>query len=295
MDLDRIVERLDAVFQLDEFAPDTPFSSLVPSVYEQAGIDLTRYLTPRFLQRFHGLMVRASQSAKRVYSAVFLSDEILDKVFAQRESRVLVIAHHPLVMETSGRGFLPLSGRVLDEMQERGISVYVLHTPLDVHDEISTGRALTKALGLGVLRGFYPVLGRSAGLYGRFAAFTSFDELLARVAQASGVQDLHFVRRHDTILTAAVIPGGTDVAGILKATELGCDVLVTGTYWNQVQTEIGQRYRDEFASVRDDLTISLVECSHYASEAIVMHTDMVDLCERLGLACEFIPQDDPWY
>ena len=83
--------------------------------------------------------------------------------------------------------------------------------------------------------------------------------------------------------------------GIQQAAELGCDVLVTGTYWNQVQTEIGQRYRDEFEGIRDGLAISLVECSHYASEAVVMRTDVVALCERFGLACEFVPQDDPWY
>ena len=66
--------------------------------------------------------------------------------------------------------------------------------------------------------------------------------------------------------------------------------------WNQVQNEIGQRYRDEFESIRDSLTIGLIECSHYASEAVVMRVDMVDLCrERLGVECEFVPQVDPWY
>ena len=79
------------------------------------------------------------------------------------------------------------------------------------------------------------------------------------------------------------------MAGILKGAELGCDALVTGTCWNQVQTEIGQRYRDEFKRIRDDLTISLVECSHYASEAIVMRTDVVELCKRLDLAVRVYP------
>jgi hypothetical protein len=72
--------------------------------------------------------------------------------------------------------------------------------------------------------------------------------------------------------------------------------LVTGTYWNQVQTEIGRWYRREFAAIRDSLRISLIECSHYASEAVVMREDMIELCStRFGLPCEFVPQDDPWY
>ncbi len=96
--------------------------------------------------------------------------------------------------------------------------------------------------------------------------------------------------------TIAVLGGGPDADGILNAQALGCDALVTGTYWNQVQTAIGQRYRDEFEGIKDNLEISLVECSHYASEAVVMRQDMVSFCtERLRAACEFVHQDDPWY
>lgn len=122
-----------------------------------------------------------------------------------------------------------------------------------------------------------------------------FADLLARVSEISGVHDLHYIGHHDIVQTVAVIPGGTDVKGILLATELGCDVLVTGTYWNQVQTEIGQRYRDEFERIRDGLEISLVECSHYASEAVVMRMDMVSLIKGLGIDCAFMAQDDSWY
>jgi putative NIF3 family GTP cyclohydrolase 1 type 2 len=293
--LSRITEQLDAFFHLDEFPPDTPFSALVPSVYGEARIDLARYLTPRFMESFHGLMIRNGEAVAKAYCTVFLSEETLGKVLAQEERDVLIVSHHPLVMETSDRGFLSLSGHTLVEMQQRGVSVYILHTPLDVHGELSTGRALARELGLGELKGFYLVLGRPAALCGRFGAPVRFVDLLTRVSEVSGVHDLHHVRHHDTVQTAAVIPGGTDVEGILLATQLGCDVLVTGTYWNQVQNAIGQRYREEFERIRDDLKISLVECSHYASEAVVMRMDMVSLIKGLGIDCAFIAQDDPWY
>jgi putative NIF3 family GTP cyclohydrolase 1 type 2 len=295
MRLDQIAGQLDTFFRLDEFPPDTPFSSLVPAVYGEAGIELARYIEPHFLDDFHGLMIRNSDVVAKVYCVVFVSEEMLGKVFARAEGNVLILSHHPLVMETSDRGFLALSEQTLGEMQQRGISVYILHTPLDVHGELSTGRALTRELGLEELGGFYPVSGRPAGLRGRFGTPLRFGDLLSKVTAVSGVRDLHYIQHHEIVQTAAVIPGGTGVEGILLATELGCHVLVTGTYWNQVQTEIGQRYRDEFDRIRGDLEISLIECSHYASEAVVMRTDMVVLCRRLGLDCEFVPQDDPWY
>lgn len=294
MELDRFTQQLDTFFHLDEFPPDTPFSSLVPAVYDEAGIDVARYLDPRFLDVFHGLMIRNGELVTKAYSTVFVSEEIVSKVLARQEKDVLVVSHHPLVMETSDRGFLALGEHTLGQMRDKGISVYVLHTPLDVHEELSTGRALSRDLGLDVVGGFYPVSERPAGLYGHLAP-VRFGSLLDKVAEVSGIRDLHCIQLHETVRTVAVIPGGTAIEGILLSAELGCNVLVTGTYWNQVQTAIGQRYRDEFDRIRDGLKTSLIECSHYASEAVVMRTDMVALCRQFGLDCEFVPQDDPWY
>lgn len=45
---------------------------------------------------------------------------MVDKVLARGERDVLVISHHPLVMETSDRGFLPLSETSLVGMLKQG-------------------------------------------------------------------------------------------------------------------------------------------------------------------------------
>ncbi len=294
--MDDIVTKLDAFFNVNRFQPDLPFSHLAPQVYAETGIELEMYLESTFLERFHGLMVRNSQRVEKVYSIVFVSDEIVKKVLARGERDVLLISHHPLVMETSGRGFLPLSERCFVEMQDRGISLYVLHTPLDVHAEISPSGALARDLGLTELERCYKVPGGYAGVYGRLPAPIEFNVLLERVSDVTGVSDVHFIRNREMAQTIAVLGGGTNADGIRKVEALGCDALVTGTYYNQVQTEIGQRYRDEFERVKDSLEINLVECSHYASEAVVMRQDMVSLCTfHLGVECEFVPQDDPWY
>jgi putative NIF3 family GTP cyclohydrolase 1 type 2 len=284
--LDHITRELGTFFRIDELPADSPFSRLVPQVYEAAGIELGRYLEQRFLEIFHGLMLRNGQTVTKVYLTVFLSEEILDKIFARRERDVLVISHHPLVMETSNRGFLPLSEGYFAEMQARAISVYVLHTPLDVHDEISTSRALAREVGIE----------KFTGSYGYLPSSITLDDFLARVIQVTGVNDLHFIKNRETVHTVGVIAGGTDARGILETAALGCDTLLTGTYHNQVQTEVGQWYRDEFEKIRDSLEINLIEASHYATEAIVMQMDMVDFCtNRVGTDSEFISQDNPWY
>jgi putative NIF3 family GTP cyclohydrolase 1 type 2 len=296
MRLDDVTAELDAFFKIDAFQPDLPFSRLVPTVYEGTGIELETYLESRFLERFHGLMVRASQQVEKIYSIVFVSDEMVDNVLARGERDVLVISHHPLVMETSDRGFLPLSETSLVGMLKNGVSVYVLHTPLDVHKEISTSRALARELGLVELELYYKVRGGYAGVYGNLPAPVDFDVLVQRVRDVTDVPDVHFIRNREVVRRIAVLGGGSNVAGIRQVEALSCDTLVTGTYYNQVQNEIGQRNREEFESIKNGLRINLLECSHYASEAVVMRRDIADFCTaRFGMACEFLPQDNPWY
>jgi putative NIF3 family GTP cyclohydrolase 1 type 2 len=296
MNLDSMAAELDAFFEIDALPPDSPFRYLVPETYLGTGIRLETHFESAFLESFHGLMMRNGRDVERVYTAVFLSDEIVGKVVARPGKDALLICHHPLVMETSDRGFLPLSRESLAAAGASGLSVYILHTPLDVHGWVSTSRALARELGLTELKVYAEVPGGYAGVYGNLPEAIRFDVLLRRVRRASGVPDPHFICNHETVQTIGVVAGGVGVEDIQEAAELGCDAMVTGTYYNLVQNEIGRRYRDEFDAIRDSLEISLIECSHYASEAVVMQQDIVELCAtRFGLPCQFVAQDDPWY
>ncbi len=77
--LDQITEELDTFFRIDGLPPDSPFSRLVPQVYEETGVELGRYLQQSFLEAFHGLMVHNGQSVSQIYLTVFLSEEILTR------------------------------------------------------------------------------------------------------------------------------------------------------------------------------------------------------------------------
>jgi putative NIF3 family GTP cyclohydrolase 1 type 2 len=289
-----IAKRLDSFFNIDAFPPDQPFSVLVPEIYGAANIEVERYLEKKFLSGFHGLMMSNGQAVERIFITVFLSDEIVSKILDTGDTDVLIISHHPLFMETGNRGFLPLSPVYLDEMKRRCVSVYSLHTPLDVHGEVSTSRALARELGLADVRPCYPVSGGQAGIYGKLPASIGFNGFLHRITDVTDVKNIHSIKKHDMCENIGVLAGGCDVDGIREMTSLGCDTFVTGTYHNQVQTEIGQRYRDAFALYRDRLSINIIECSHYASEAVVMRMDIFSMCSNWNVECEYLEQDNPW-
>ncbi len=148
MNLDSLTRRLDAEFNIASIPPDEPFSRILAKIYDAAQIEFRRYVVAQFLQNFHGLMIRNSDIVEKVYSAVFLSGEILDKIFQQNISDTFIFLHHPMDMESSNRGFLPIEEKYFSEMRRRRISVYCLHTPLDIHKSISTSRSIAKALKL---------------------------------------------------------------------------------------------------------------------------------------------------
>jgi len=95
MNLNEIVAELDTFFQIDTFQPDLPFSHLVPSVYRVTGVELEKYLESAFLKRFHGLMIRNSQSVEKICSIVFLSDEVVEKVLVGGERCFVDISPSP--------------------------------------------------------------------------------------------------------------------------------------------------------------------------------------------------------
>jgi len=292
--LNEIVRELDSVFRIHDFSPDLPFSKLVPEVYRATDIVLDEFLEPGYLRRFHGLMVRNGDVINKVFTLVFLSDEMLETVASLKAKDCMIFTHHPLLMETSDRGFLPLSASWFTFMIENRISIYSLHTPLDVHPEISTTKALCRELDLDVKGSWCPDPAGSTGLWGSISEPKSLESFLDAVRHCTDVTDLRFIENHCDVRTVAVRPGGVSADEILEAQSLGCDTLVTGVYNNLVHNNIGAWYRSEFDKIRDDITGNLIECSHYASEAIVMRKDIVRLCRDLGVDGEFLPQAEPW-
>ena len=68
------------------------------------------------------------------------------------EPRTLIFCEHPLDF-ADVPGFLPLSRQSFETMRERGLSLYNVHGPLDMHPEVSPSRLLAQGIGLEHLEG----------------------------------------------------------------------------------------------------------------------------------------------
>jgi putative NIF3 family GTP cyclohydrolase 1 type 2 len=292
-----VVEALDTFFDLSAFAPDRPFARAFPAFYAGMPIDPSAWFERLFLVTGNGLLLRASDDVAAIHTTVFISDETVRKAVDRSAGPQLLCAHHPLDFETGGRGFLPLSPETLTLARSAGVSLYSVHNPLDAHVSVSTGRPWAEALRLrDVSFGPDDALRSKGGLIGALPAPVSSADICAAVRRIAAVEHVNSIERRPVVSQIAVLPGACEPGDLKWCQERGCDAVITGTYYHTTQTEPCARLREEFDRLLPLLDITLVECSHYASEALVMRHDIIRLCfDLLGLRGAFIEQDHPWH
>jgi putative NIF3 family GTP cyclohydrolase 1 type 2 len=285
--------RLDDYLHLDRFHSDD-FEAII-EFCQEAGIPIAEYATATFLHRFNGLMLNNADEVERVYTLVFPSDGVLAEVELRAEGRpALIFTHHPMDMETGGRGLVPVGEEWLRRLRDAGISLYAAHAPLDCHERTSTSRALARAVGVPAEVTFAGYYGGHAGVHGRIEPLP-FDEFAERVRTACDLDRVESKRSHDTVEHVAVVAGGAAYPPLMQeALEAGCDTYVTGDYRVRHGGPWAEEHKPQFDSYVESVPLNLLGASHYASESLVLRHDMLELFREMGVPAEFVPQADPW-
>jgi len=287
--------RLNDKFELKNFPPDTPFGQLMPDVYSKTKINLNEYLESDFLDKFNGLMINGGDRIDKVYLGVFFSNELLEKIFSLNARNSMIFLHHPLDLESSGRGFLPIKKEYFDTLLKNNLSVYSLHTPLDVNREISTTRSISNAIGLHDTVEYCPNSIGFSGICGNLEKPIDFFDFIDKLKNIFDLEKINFIKKNDKVQKIGVIAGGgTSVSYIKEAISLDCDTYVSGDYVNKINNEYGRQQKKEFDNAVDNLQINLIECSHYATEELVLRKEMMDFIKKLNLPVELIKHENPW-
>lgn len=290
-----LCSKLDDKFNIRSLPPDMPFSSLMPRVYSESGIDLNKYLETSFLNKFHGLMINNGGRIDKVYLGVFFSNELLEKIFSLNARDAMIFLHHPLDLESCGMGFLPIKEEYFDILSNNNLSVYVLHTPLDINKEISTTKSIGKAIGLRDTIEYCPNSIGFSGICGNLFKPLDFYDFIDNLKQIFGLEKINFIRKCNKIKRVGVIPGGgTSVSYIKETISLGCDTYLTGDFVNKIDNEYGRKQKKEFEEAVGKLQINLIECSHYATEELVLRKELSDFFNKINISTELIRQKNPW-
>lgn len=301
MSLDELVRDLDELFSIYDWDEDPAMSRWIPRVYQGIGCDYTKTFEADFCERFNGLMLRSANFVKEVYCAAFPSPEILENLLATTRGSALLFVHHPIDMEVSGVGFLPILPDDLERLRAQGVSIYACHAPMDCHDEIGTNASIVQAFGLQIEQHFARYGNGFAGRIGSIVS-TGLDELVERGREIFGVDRVEIGgARPINITKVAIVAGGGDDPELLEEAELsGAHAFITGEWYTRTtpRDERGKEWaeanRAACKAYAEASKMALLGFSHAATEYLVMKSQMADYFKRKGVKVIGLEQSDWW-
>jgi putative NIF3 family GTP cyclohydrolase 1 type 2 len=248
---------------------------------------VTDFLSENFKKRSMGLVCDFAKEINKVFTAVFPSREVMQKILDAGTQNAMLFVHHPSIWDIrkAPEVFQQMDRELLQQFRVRRISIYNLHVPLDNFGEYSTSVSFANALGIKPVKPFAVYFGALAGVFGKTDLLT-IQDLRKVFEKAVGHRVRSYNYGEDTIkngIIAVVAGGGLDET-IEEIAQNDINTFITGI---TVKNDHYQKAH-EFAEKH---RINILGGTHYSTEKFAC-ISMVDYFEKIGLSSEFI-KDEP--
>ncbi len=261
MDLNEIVRHLDEEFSVQKTGED-----LVEWAVTDQNVSL---IFPSFLEKKTGLLLKSSDTIEKVYTTVFITDQIVKKLLKQN-SPCLIFTHHNFDYHENARGLQSIPFDNLKKLNEMGHSIFVAHASLDTHKEFGTSVSLAELVGIEIDELFYDYFGAPAALTGHIR-HTTYDSFSDHVKSKLERPYLTRIKYQDFVEKIGVAAGGGDDPEILqKVSDFGCDTYLTGTVEHRWNNPYFQKQNSEFHELNKKLNINLIGGTHFGTERPAM-------------------------
>jgi len=242
------------------------------------------FISENFKQRSMGLVCDNTKEVKKVYTAVFPSDNVMQAVLDKGEQDVMLFLHHPSIWDLAKAPpiFHLMNRELLEKFRKQRIAIFNFHVPLDNYSEYSTSATLAKALGLTDLKPFFEYYGSLAVVYGK-TTLTTVKEMREKFMEVLGHHaSLYLYGSHDIKNgMVAVAAGGGNIVDLHEImAQDGVNLLVTGV---TVNAPFSEKAHD---SAREK-KINLLGGTHYSTEKPACQS-MCGYFQKLGLPSEFV-------
>lgn len=249
--------------------------------------DLDKYLHTDFKRSGMGLMCDFTDKIEKVYTTVFLSDEVLSKILSDDITNAMIFSHHPTNwdIEYHNGNYAPTE-KYISQLRDRNISIYVLHHPLDNFGDYSTCKTLADSIKLNIERPAFLYCGALCGVVGT-VAYESVNQLHEQYSIAVGHETSLYKYGDEDIRgeRIAVCPGGGNASFVInEMIRNNIKILVTGV-------TIVNDYSKDVHRLEKEYRINVLGGTHYSSEKFAP-MKMCKYFEDLGLPAEFI-EDTP--
>lgn len=262
-------------------------TSLMNDKWAQYMNSIANFLSENFKKRSMGLVCNFTTEINKVYTAVFPSRDVMQKILNDGTQDAMLFVHHPSIWDIrkAPEVFQQMDRELLQQFKDRRISIYNLHVPLDNFGKYSTSVTLAKELGIKPEKSFAPYFGALAGVFGKIDAVT-VQGLRKRFEKAVGHKVSLYNYGNNKIKegTVAVVAGGGLDESIEEIAQNNVNILITGI---TVKNEHSKKAH-EFAEKH---RINILGGTHYSTEKFAC-ISMVDYFEKVGLPSEFV-EDKP--
>ncbi|WP_028973915.1 Nif3-like dinuclear metal center hexameric protein [Spirochaeta cellobiosiphila] len=276
MKIEQIVQKLDTEFDIQNHSEDLVEWAVTNENKE--------YINPDFLDKKTALFSRNSESIDKVYTVVFITEEIVNAI--SKESNCLIITHHHFDYFEDERGLQAISSDYLERLRQSNNSIYVAHAPLDTHKKYGTSISLANLCKIEAVEYFYDYFGAPTALIGTIKK-QSFDHFSSLVQSKIERPFLTKVQHKEYVKKIAVVAGGGDDPEILQtAFDKGCDTFLTGTVEHRWDSPPFQDANKRFHELNKALKLNLIGGTHFGTErpAMIKFTEFI---KNLGLDCDY--------
>jgi putative NIF3 family GTP cyclohydrolase 1 type 2 len=246
-------------------------------------VELEKYLSPNFKERSMGLVCDFTNEINKVYSAVFPTKEVLQRIIDDGVTDAMLFMHHPSIWDIRReKPFYQMDKELLEKFRENRISIYILHVPLDNFGEYSTSKTLADALDIEIEKPFKKYCGALSGVIGKTKC-KSIEELQNKFSKVMGHNTSVYLYGDSNIAdgrVAIVAGGGNNTGTVLEMLENKVNVLITGISVNN----------KDFSGVHEleqKNHINVLGGTHYSTEKFACKK-MCSYFEKLGLTSIFI-------
>ena len=248
--------------------------------------EIRDFLTDRYKEKWMGPVCGNSKEINKVYTAVFPTDKVMQRVLDSGETDALLFVHHPAVWNPAlSRPWQNMNINLLRKFRTKRISIFNLHAPLDEYMKYGTSYTLAEALKITPVKPFFPYSSAMAGVIGK-TKIKTINELQKRFAEAVGHRVSLYDYGNNEIrggLIGIVAGGGNDILAHQELDRERINILITGISKPNPNYKPSLEAHD-FAKAHK---INILGGTHYSTEMFACIA-MCNYFRKLGLETEFI-------
>lgn len=242
------------------------------------------FLCDNFKERSMGLVCDFATEINQVYSAVFPSNDVMQKILDDGACDAMLFVHHPSIWDIrkAPEVFQQMDRDLLKKFKDRRISIYNFHTPLDNYGKYSTSVSLANALSFEIIKPFAYSSGALCGVIAKTQLKNILD-LKDHLEEIIDHSASLYNYGNDEIKEnkVAIVAGGGNNINILKeALKEGVNTFITGITCKNEHSKMAHEYAEKNR-------INILGGTHYSTEKFAC-ISMIDYFKEIGLSAKFI-------